>query len=675
MKEITGYKKKFFRSLMVCVIWCAGSMLVHTQTSISNCVIDVSKPGAKVAAVCRGQQIEEFNHQIEGGLYAQLIHNPSFEELKNPIAEWFIVKSGSLKGIISSQSFSETEMLNNRQAKCIRFEILSAEPGKIGLANGGYWGIKLENKTKYKVSFWAKCDPEYKGTIKTVLESKDGKVYAQSSDFKPTTNWQHFTCDLVTEGVLKITGGNRFVIYASTPGSLFFDVVTVMPPTWKNRPNGLRPDLAEMLNALKINYLHFPGGCTAESAGMDSCWNWKNSIGPLEERPGSTRNRWYYKNDLYFGLDEHLQLCEDLGAEPVYVTSAGISETPRSKRWFAYCPLEKMQPLVQDVLDLLEYCNGSTSTPWGAKRAANGHPDSYNLKYIEIGSENGYETEKEYGPRYKMIRDAIKARYPDIMIMYNGFRWASYNQDLVFLADENALTHDLTLSRTNGNSVDFADEHFYFKDLSILYNKFDKIDPTCKMICVGEFASSVKGNGGDVIGNFGDALADAAFMLGCEKNSERIWWTGYGNYAGHVGHSNFGPCIVWNDAVSCFASPSYYMQKMFFTENMGTRILPFTPNASKCFWSASVNLDGGKREIIIKVVNKESTPETVKITLNGASKVNSKGRSYSMSGAPEDENSLAEPTKLVPTSSSFSAGNVFNYTFPGCSATVLRIGY
>ena len=125
---------------------------------------------------------------------------------------------------------------------------------------------------------------------------------------------------------------NRFVIYASATGDLYFDVVTVMPPTWKNRPNGLRPDLAEKLDALKFKYIQFPGGCTAESASMDTCWNWKNSIGPLEQRPGSTRNRWGYKNDLYFGLDEYLQLCEDLGAEPVYTTSAGISERPRIER-------------------------------------------------------------------------------------------------------------------------------------------------------------------------------------------------------------------------------------------------------------------------------------------------------------------------------------------------------
>ena len=658
MKSITNQMRfsKFFRmSLALISFWCIGVDLVQAQTANSSCIIDVSKPGVQVAPICRGQQIEEFNYQIQGGLYAQLINNPSFEELKNPIANWIILKSGSSSGNLLSQTSGETSMLNSHQERCMKLEVTSVASGRVGMANGGYWGIKLENKTRYKISFWAKKSPNFSGTVQVKLESNDGTVYAQSKDFKPTTNWQHFTCELTTSGVSKVTGTNRFVIYASTTGDLFFDVVTVMPPTWKNRPNGLRPDLAEKLDALKFKYIQFPGGCTAESANMDSCWNWKNSVGPIEQRPGSTRNRWDYKNDLYFGLDEHLQLCEDLGAEPVYVTSAGISEVPGSKEWFAVCPLDKMQPIIADILDLLEYCNGSTSTKWGAKRAANGHPNPYNLKYIEIGNENGYETVKEYGPRYSMIHDSILAHYPDSKIMFNGFR------------QQNVLSH------TFGNTVDFVDEHFYLKDLSVLYNKYDSIDPACKKICVAEYASSIKGNGGKVIGNFGDALGDAVFMLGCEKNSERIWWTGYGNYAGLVDHGNFGPCIVWNDAVSCFASPSYYMQKMLFSNNPGTRVLSFTQNTSNCYWSASIDTESGKNDILLKVANNKGTSETVNITLKGANKVNSVGSSTVLTGALDAENSIANPTKIVPSTSTFAAGSNFKYSFPANSVSVLRI--
>ena len=638
----------------VITILFIGAITACRQSASSNFTIDVSKPGTEVAPICRGQQIEEFNYQFQGGLYAQLINNPSFEELDNPIMNWNLVKSGNSGGILTSQTSSETSMLNKNQEHCIKLEVTSVLSGSVGLANEGYWGIKLENHTKYKVSFWAKKGQNFNGILRAKLESSGGKVYAESEDFKPTANWQHFTCDLYTSGKSDVSGDNRFVIYASNYGDLYFDVVTLMPPTWKNRPNGLRPDLAEKLDALKFKYIQFPGGCTAESYKMSECWNWKNSIGPLEQRSGSTRNRWLYKNDLYFGLDEYLQLCEDLGAEPVYTTSAGISEGPGEKRWYGLCPLDKMQPIIDDILDMIQYCNGSAETKWGAKRTENGHPAPYNLKYIEIGNENGWgKSIKEYIPRYSMIHDSIMVHFPDMKIMFNSTN---------------------VPSPAFWNSVDFADDHFYQKDLSVLYNKYDTINPAWKKICVAEYATSIKGNGGDVIGNFGDALGDAVFMLGCEKNSERMWWTGYGNYAGLVDHGNFGPCIVWNDAVSNFASPSYYMQKMLFTDNAGTLLLPFTQNTANCFLSASVDKESGKNDILLKVANNKGTAETVNIILKGADKVDRAGHSSTLTGAPDDENSLANPTKVVPSEGTFAAGTSFKFNFPAWSVSVLRIG-
>ena len=619
----------------------------------ASCAVEVSRPGAPVAPICRGQQIEEFNHQFEGGLYAQLINNPSFEELNNPVAAWTLVKPGSSSGELRAQTPADTSLLNSRQQHCAKLEVTSVASGSVGLANGGYWGMALRNNTTYKASFWAKTGPRYTGTIRAALESNDGASYAQSAEFTPTTNWQHFTCALTTHGVTNVSAANRFVLYASGTGECYFDVVTLMPPTWKNRPNGLRLDLAEKLAALKPKYIQFPGGCTAESAGMDRCWNWKNSIGPLEERPGSTRNNWGYKNDLYFGLDEYLQLCEDLGAEPVYVTSSGISENPDNKEWFGICPLERLQPIIADILDLIEYCNGSAATPWGAKRATNGHPAPYNLRYIEIGNENGWQTVKEYIPRYRLIHDAILALYPDMKIMFNATG---------------------VPSPTPTNFLDYADDHFYEKDLSHLYGKYDSINPACKRMCVAEFASSVHGNGGDAIGNFGDALGDAAFMLGCEKNSERMWWTGYGNYAGLLGHGNFGPCMVWNDAVTNFATPAYYMEKMLFTDNAGTRVLPFRVDGSHCYWSASLDTDGGRNDILLKVANKSDTAETVRITLNDARQVEPVGQFTTLTGAPDAENTIANPCQVVPRSGTFAAARSFDYVFPAYSMTVLRVG-
>ncbi len=621
----------------------------------SSCTVDISRPGAAVAPICRGQQIEEFNHQVQGGFYAQLINNPSFDELKNPIAAWSMVKTGSSDGILLSKTADESGMINNFQKRCINMNVTSVASGSVGLTNGGYWGIGLKNNTTYKVSFWAKKGLNFNGTLTVKLESNDGTVYAQSEKFTPVATWQHFTCDLTTSGISTVVGTNRFVIYASAKGDVYFDVVTLMPPTWKNRANGLRPDLAEMMAALKLKYIQFPGGCTAESATMDRCWNWKNSIGPLEQRPGSTRSRWWYKNDLYFGLDEHLQLCEDLNAEPVYTTSAGIDERPNLPEFYAMASLDDMQPIIDDILDLIEYCNGSTSTNWGAKRASNGHASPYNLKYIEIGNEN-YFTVEDYNKRYLMIFNAIKSVYPDIKIMYNG----------QCIGNEP--------SHIYGNPVDFTDNHFYFGFDNNFYNRYDSIDPACKIICVAEYACMGDDGSKKESCNLLKTLADAAFMIGCEKNSEKMWWTGYGNYGALNGHNDFGPNIVVNNSVSAYGSPSYYMQKMLFADNPGTRVLPFTQNTVNCYWSASVDNESGKNDILLKVVNNKNTSETVNINLKGAENVNPSGYSTTLTGAPVDENSLDNPTKVIPVAGKFKSGRSFKYSFAAYSVTVLRIG-
>jgi len=637
------------------ILFPAFLAIIYGHNAIGqNITIDISKPGVAVAPIGRGQQVEEFNHQIQGGIHAQLISNPSFEEWNKPTDKWNLVQTDSSDGNIKGCTASDIGLLNSSQKHCLNLSVKSLSSGSVGVANGGYWGMKIENNTIYKVSFWAKKSLNFSGTIKVRIESNDGIVYAQSEDFIPGLNWQNFKCELTASGVSAVSGNNRFVIYASSTGDVYFDVFTLMPPTWKNRPNGLRPDLAERMNALKFKYIQFPGGCTAESAHMDTCWNWRNSIGPLEERAGATRVGFGYKNVQLFGLDEYFQLCEDMGAEPIYTTSAGINERTGASWPSSVCPIDKMQPIIDDILDLLEYCNGSTSTYWGAKRAANGHSAPYNLKYIEIGNENSFMM-KEYNERYPIIYKAVKAAYPNMKIMYNG---------------NNSLPE---MSHTYGNELDFVDEHFYWPDLSYLYNRYDSIDPACKKICVAEYASSKEGNGGNVKSLLIDGINDAIFLLGCEKNSERIWWVGYGNYAGVIGHGNYGPNMIWNDAVNNFVTPSYLVQKMLFSDNTGTRILPFFDNTTSCFWSASIDTISNKRDIILKVANKKNTAEPVKITLKGVRKVDPVGHVSFITGSPDDENSITNPNKVNINDDSFTADVSFNYVVQAYSVTVLRI--
>jgi alpha-N-arabinofuranosidase len=299
------------------------------------------------------------------------------------------------------------------------------------------------------------------------------------------------------------------------------------------------------------------------------------------------------------------------------------------------------------------------STTWGAVRAKNGHKAPYNLQYVQIGAENDSQL-KAYLERYPIIHDRIIAHYPEMRIAMCGNTRESQG-----------------IAHPYGQSFWVVDSHGLDADNSHRYFYFDSVncDAGISKFMVQEYCSSHNGMAPNVVSDLQDALADAIYMLGCEKNSARMWWTGFGNFGSFVGHGDFGCNLLNFDAVSCFAPPSYYMQKMLFSDNMGTRILPFTQNTTNCYWSASIDTESGKNDVLLKVANKSATPESVNISLNGAGNVNPIGHSTTLTGAPDDENSITNPTKVVPSTSTFTTGSSFNYLFPANSITVLRIGF
>jgi hypothetical protein len=644
------------------ITFLMGVIMACKQTAKSTLTVNISNPGIEVAPICRGQELEEFNHGIEGGLYAQMINNPSFEEVSDwygtpdPIKYWGTVLPGSSAGTISGQTSENTRLINSHQGHCVRLAVTSVGSGSVGLKNEGFWGMKLENSTTYKVSFWAKKGSNFSGTLKATLESNEGISYASAS-FTPTADWAHYTCDLVPGGITSVTGNNRFVIYASNTGDIFFDVVTIMPPTWKN--HGCRMDIAQKLDSMHLAFLAYPGGFDAHWASYNYCRRWKESIGHPEERGGSTSYCWGYKNDLYFGTDEFFQLAEDLGAEPMYVFTAGIFSDDCTKLPIVYTPLDSMHVVIKDVMDFLEYCNGSALTKWGAVRAKNGHLAPYNLRYVQIGAENNHRANDSaaYAQRYRIIHDTIIKYYPDMKIAFNGH-------------------FDGVVSHPEGQSFWAVDDHFLSNDNSGRYNFYDSAncDPGISKFMIQEYCSSHKGMAANVDGDFSDALADAIFMLGCEKNSERMSWTGYGNFGSVVGHGDFGCNLLWFDAVTCYGNPGYYMHTTLFGKNNGTRILPFTTNASRTYVSTSVDAADGKNDILVKAVNKTDNPEVVDITLSGASNVNSVGQYTMITAANDAANSIADPTCVYPITGTFTAARIFVYTFPARSMTVLRIG-
>ena len=662
--------KQLFIAAILAFICIVGNMGFSQKPSLTLSV-DVTKPGAEVALIGRGQELEEFNHGIQGGLYAQLINNPSFEEvvdacgIAEPTKYWGLVVSGSSEGTITGQTSANTGMLNSHQVHCVKLSVSSVASGSVGLKNDGFWGMKLENNTNYKVSFWAKKGQNFSGTLKVSLESSDGAVYA-SRTFTPTKRWEHYTCDLIPSVIPSVSANNRFVIYASTTGDVYFDVVTIMPPTWKG--HGCRIDIAEKLDAMHLKLLAYPGGHDANWASYDYCRRWKESIGPIEERSGSISYCWRYKNDLYFGTDEFFQLAKDLGAEPMYVFTVGVfTADDISKMPWVIAPLDSMPVIINDCMDFLEYCNGSVGTKWGAVRARNGHKAPYNLQYIQIGAENHYSSVYNdtaiYNQRYMMIHDTIIKHYPDMKIAYCGRN--SGNRSII--------------AHPEGQSFWVVDNHHFSPDNSILYNFYDSAncDPGISRFLIQEYCSSHKGFAPNVDADFSDALADAIFMLGCEKNSKRMFWTGYGNFGSMIGHGDYGVNLLWFDAVSCYGNPGYYMHKTLFGDNPGSRVLPFTVSASNThvatYFSTIIDNEGGKNDVLIKAVNKTFYSEPVEINLAGVSDANPAGHYTMITAENNAQNTLANPTKVYPVEGAFTAGKSFTYTFPVRSITVLRI--
>jgi len=652
----------------------------HTQVNAQRMTIDVSAPGHTISpALYRGMLFEEINYGVDGGFYAQLIRNGSFEDMNNEdsgLDAWSVVTPGTSIGHLAIETGDDVPLLNDAQIRCLALNITSVESGNVGAANEGYWGIRIDGNTTYRISFLAKRNVNYSGNLIVQIEQNDGKILAASELFTPTTEWKKFTCELTTGEIADISPDNRIVIYGTSTGTVYLDVVRAMPPTYKNRPNGLRKDMAEMEEALHPKIIRFPGGCDIEHTTVEGGWNWKKAIGPIEERPGEREQKWGYRNSQQFGLDEMFQMCEDWGAEPIYCTSMSLNEKT------GMAPMSEMQPFIQDVLDLIEYANGDARTTyWGKKRAENGHPESYHLKYIEIGNENGFTS--GYHERYALFYKAIKKAYPEM----------------------NLIINDLLKSQ----QADLIDEHWYqsLRDMLLRSTRYDNYDRQGPKVIITEYSGKERR---DEVGNLKTAIGEAAFLTGCERNSDIVVSTSFGTLSANLNYINFHPDLFYNNSMSCFAIPSYYVIKMF-GDNTGDVVLPYSltgwdilnyqtqlinhpksdvwddipydsPSQGYSFTHSpegplfvAPSLEQSTGEVIIKVVNPTSLSLNTEIILKGLpKKLKTKGSATVLTSSNMlDEDSISQPHKVVPFSNEFEAGSDFNYTFRPISVTVLRI--
>ena len=495
--------------------------------------VQVDKPGPKISPTLYGIFYEEINCSGDGGLYAELVRNRSLEEKDKP-EYWSLVCTGQAKG---EMAVDESQPLSDKNRRCLRLRIAECADGRIGVANDGWWGMGLAEGAQYDLSFYARGGMGFKGPLLATLESADGKVYAEKKIEDIGADWKKYSVTFTSKGT---DPKARLVIRTTQTGTVWLDVVSLFPQkTWKGRPNGLRPDLAEMLVGLKPAFVRFPGGCWVEGDKMEFASRWKRTIGDIADR-WVQWNIWSYYATNGLGYHEYLVMCEDLGAEPLFVINCGMSHKEN-------VPLDKMPEFVQDALDAIEYANGPENSTWGSLRAKAGHPKPFNMKYLEIGNENGG---KAYFERYALFHDAIKAKYPDVHLVANV--WGGVPGD---------------------RPLEIVDEHYYNAPEFFMREaaKYDKYKRDGAKVYVGEYAVT-QGAGK---GNLRGALGEAAFMTGMERNSDVVIMASYAPLFCNSNNKRWPINLINFDSSRAFGIPSYYVQKLF-GEHRGDVVLPVT---------------------------------------------------------------------------------------------------
>ena len=521
----------------------ASSLAANAQVKIN---VDAANPGIKVSPNLYGIFFEDINHAADGGLYAELISNRSFEDSDTAIPTWRT--SASNGASITSQLVSKA-LLNNAQGKALQITVKADKAATASLINEGFWGINAVQGRTYKLSLFAKGN--YKGGLKARLISADGKtVYAETTvDAAIGKKWNKYTAELTANAN---DPKAQFELVFDGKGTVTLDVVSLFPPTFMNRPNGLRPDLAQLLYNIRPKFVRFPGGCYVEGQeSPENAFHWEKTIGPIEQRPGHKNVNWRYRTSDGMGFDEYLQLAEDLNAKPLYVVNVGL--------WHGgMTPVDSIQPWIDECMNALEYANGPVTSKYGALRAKNGHPEPYNIEYLEIGNENNQPDpalqSDHYYERFKKFKDAVLAKYPNMHLIGNVVAWGDDNP-----------TWD------SKESVELLDEHYYRNPAWFAenFNKYDTYNRKGSEIYVGEYAVT---QGFGNMGSLDAALGEAVYMMGIENNSDIVTMASYAPIFANLNDRMWAPDMIQFTSDKVFGTPSYYVQNLM-ANNVGTRVL------------------------------------------------------------------------------------------------------
>ena len=661
-------------------LYCAFAMSATLTMTAQTHVIDVktNKLGAPVQSTMYGLFFEDINFAADGGLYGELIKNRSFE-FPQAYMGWRV--------------FGNVELKNDGPfERCPHYVVLS-DPGhrerRTGLQNEGFFGIGIEKGKEYRFSVWAKA-PKGSSQIRVQLINEhsmgEHQEFVQQKLDITSGEWKKY------EVVLKSNRTEpkaQLRIFLSSDNPVALEHVSLFPvDTYKGRQNGLRRDLAQALADVHPGVFRFPGGCIVEGTTLDTRYQWKNTIGPVENRP-LNRNRWEdtfdyrYYADYYqsygLGFFEFFQLSEDIGAEPLPVLSVGLSCQFQNRDESAHVAVDQLDPYIQDCLDLIEFANGDVNTEWGKKRAEMGHPEPFNLKFIGVGNE---QWDEPYYERLKPFVAAIRAKYPNIKIIGTSgpdsegkmFEkgWEAMKQQKADLVDEHFYRNEEWFLGT-------ADKSRYPNCGALRYDSYDRKGP---IIFAGEYACHGKGKKWN---HYETSLYEAAFMTGLERNADIVHMATYAPLFAHIDGWQWRPDMIWYDNTRMFKSVSYYVQQMY-AMNKGTNVLQLTMDSKPVAGQdgqdglfASSVYDKTTDEVIIKIVNTSKQAQPVQLNLQGIKgERTAETLTLSHNGSMDDENTLDQPEKITPKAGSVKveAGKkaaVLNDEVPAMSFRLYKI--
>jgi alpha-N-arabinofuranosidase len=608
--------------------------------------IQADHPVATVSPTFYGLMTEEINYSYDGGIYAELVRDRTPAHAWDALNNWPIVARGSS---VANVSVDEATGPSGALTRSLRVTVSAATADSpAGVENGGYWGIPVRPHTVYSGSFYAKTDTPGIPLSVSLQNDQTGIVAASATVTGLTGEWKQFTWTLKT-GDVPVSSNNHLILTIARPATVWFDLVSLFPPTYHARPGGNRTDIMNLLAAMQPKFMRLPGGNYVEGDHISERFDWKKTIGP-QNNPWTDRpthmSPWHYRSSDGMGLLEFLEWCEDLKMEPVLAVYAGYSLQQEHVD-----PGPALEPYVQDALDEIEYVTGGADSKWGAERIKDGHPAPFPLHYVEVGNEDQFDHSHSYDGRFAQFYHAIKQRYPNLQV--------------------------IATTPVKGVTPDVLDEHFYMsaRESFSQAHHYDAYDRKGPKIFVGEWATRE----GDPTPNLQAALADAAWLTGLERNSDLIIMASYAPLFVNVnpGGMQWATDLIGYDALSSYGSPSYWTQVMF-SSHLGTEVVASTLDNAPARVYASVTRDNAKHKLFVKVVNATSTAQPLAIALTGvANKVAPLATLTTMSGkTPNATNSITHPDAVKPVTHSVAiAGPKFTQTFAPYSVNVLELNY